>query len=100
MIIYSGFEPCSVDSWYHLDEGLFAGWDPAPMGHGEGQRGTGGDQRRLPGDDFYAAPKLSPNGQQLAYIAWNHPSMPWDCTELSVATLKDDGAVDTKDCDG
>lgn len=70
------------------------------MGHGEGQRGTGGDQRRLPGDDFYAAPKLSPNGQQLAYISWNHPSMPWDCTELSVATLKDDGAVDTKDCDG
>ena len=27
--------------------------------------------------------------------------MPWDCTELSVATLgPDDGAVDTKDCDG
>lgn len=71
-----------------------------PWGMGRGQGGTGGDQRRLLGDDFYAAPKLSPNGQQLAYISWNHPSMPCDCTELSVATLKDDGAVDTKDCDG
>jgi len=59
--------------------------------------GSGTMEVLVEGDDFYAAPKLSPNGQQLAYIAWNHPSMPWDCTELSVATLKDDGAVDTKE---
>ncbi|MDX2424548.1 MAG: hypothetical protein QNK43_17935, partial [Amphritea sp.] len=34
------------------------------------------------GDDFYAAPALSPDGQQLAWISWNHPHMPWVSTQL------------------
>ena len=35
------------------------------------------------GHDFYAAPRL--NGGQLAFIAWDHPSMPWDATLLYLA---------------
>ncbi|EOD11808.1 hypothetical protein EMIHUDRAFT_427966 [Emiliania huxleyi CCMP1516] len=39
------------------------------------------------GADFYAAPRLSPDGRTLAYITWEHPSMPWDATTLRVRPL-------------
>ncbi|WP_019876596.1 S9 family peptidase [Sporichthya polymorpha] len=34
------------------------------------------------GTDFVSSPRLSPDGRTLAYVRWNHPSMPWDDTEL------------------
>ena len=43
------------------------------------------------GSDFYSAPRLSPDGTQLAWLAWNHPNMPWDGVELYVAPLDADG---------
>lgn len=39
------------------------------------------------GRDFYQAPRVNPTGQRLAYITWDHPSMPWDKTELRVADI-------------
>jgi dipeptidyl aminopeptidase/acylaminoacyl peptidase len=33
------------------------------------------------GHDFYAAPRYAPDGR-LAWIAWDHPRMPWDGTVL------------------
>jgi dipeptidyl aminopeptidase/acylaminoacyl peptidase len=39
------------------------------------------------GSDFVAAPRLSPDGRTLAWLRWNHPSMPWDATELVVRDL-------------
>ncbi len=45
------------------------------------------------GDDFYLAPQLSPGGTHLAWIAWNHPVMPWETTRLFVAPLHADGSL-------
>ena len=37
--------------------------------------------------DFVAYPRVSPDGQRIAWIAWNHPDLPWDATTLYVANL-------------
>jgi dipeptidyl aminopeptidase/acylaminoacyl peptidase len=41
------------------------------------------------GHDFYASPRLSPSGDELVYIVWDHPNMPWDGTQLIHAKLQD-----------
>jgi dipeptidyl aminopeptidase/acylaminoacyl peptidase len=43
------------------------------------------------GHDFYAYPRLRPDGTRLAWIAWRHPNMPWDGTELCTADLDASG---------
>lgn len=40
------------------------------------------------GSDFLAQPALSPDGRRLAWVAWDHPDMPWDATVLRVADLE------------
>ncbi|HEV3373747.1 MAG TPA: S9 family peptidase, partial [Xanthobacteraceae bacterium] len=39
------------------------------------------------GHDFLAAPRLSPDGHHLLWLAWDHPNMPWNGTTLYLAAL-------------
>jgi dipeptidyl aminopeptidase/acylaminoacyl peptidase len=48
------------------------------------------------GNDFYSTPKLSPDGDRLAWQTWNHPNMPWDGAEVWVGELDRDGRVISK----
>jgi dipeptidyl aminopeptidase/acylaminoacyl peptidase len=45
------------------------------------------------GHDFFSSPTLSPDGARLAWLTWDHPNMPWDGTELWLATLEPDGSL-------
>ncbi len=54
----------------------------------------GGEQLILvSGPDFVSNPRVSPDGSRLCWLAWNHPAMPWDSTELWVGDL--DGSADS-----
>jgi dipeptidyl aminopeptidase/acylaminoacyl peptidase len=43
------------------------------------------------GHDFFSSPRLSPDGRLLAWLAWDHPNMPWNGTGLYLADLAPDG---------
>ena len=51
------------------------------------------EQAIVSGSDFYSSPRLSPDGSRLAWLAWNHPNMPWDGTELWVGEVWPDGSL-------
>ncbi|MEU1479328.1 LpqB family beta-propeller domain-containing protein [Streptomyces sp. NPDC005760] len=36
---------------------------------------------------FVTGPRISPDGSRAAWLAWDHPRMPWDGTELIVAEV-------------
>lgn len=42
------------------------------------------------GADFYMQPAWHPTGQQLAWVEWDHPNMPWDGTRLKLGMLVGD----------
>jgi dipeptidyl aminopeptidase/acylaminoacyl peptidase len=53
---------------------------------------TGDETILVEGRDFFSSPRLAPDGR-LCWLAWDHPNMPWDGCELSVATFDDGGEV-------
>jgi dipeptidyl aminopeptidase/acylaminoacyl peptidase len=45
------------------------------------------------GADFYSTPRLSPAGNRLAWLSWNHPDMPWVATQAWTGDLTPDGEI-------
>ncbi|MFE3117724.1 S9 family peptidase [Streptomyces niveus] len=43
---------------------------------------------------FVTGPRVSPDGRHVAWIAWDHPRMPWDGTELLLADVTGSGAFE------
>ena len=60
-----------------------------PDNHIVAVRTSGADQveELWSGSDFVMSPRVSPDGSMLAWIAWDHPNMPWDATRLHVHEL-------------
>jgi dipeptidyl aminopeptidase/acylaminoacyl peptidase len=54
---------------------------------------TGAVETLWRGSDFVAHPRVSPGGLSLAWVAWNHPNMPWDATTLHVGRFDGDGKL-------
>ncbi|MGW7264597.1 prolyl oligopeptidase family serine peptidase [Streptomyces sp. NPDC054842] len=86
--------------WCVLEE--FTGDGPADLrrlvaavpldGSAAGNRGA---VRELTDDAhrFVTGPRLSPDGRRAAWLAWDHPRMPWDGTELIVADVTGAGTL-------
>jgi dipeptidyl aminopeptidase/acylaminoacyl peptidase len=55
--------------------------------------GSGWPVKLVSGHDFIMQPRWHPDGDRIAWIAWDHPRMPWDGTELWVAGLRFDGGM-------
>lgn len=52
---------------------------------------TGAETVLVSGNDFYSSPRPNPDGRGVAWLAWDHPNMPWDGTGLWAASLDGDG---------
>ena len=63
--------------------------------------GSGAPEVIQAGHDFYMAPRFDPAGKRLAWLAWDHPNMPWDATTLyldgeAVAGGPDESVIDPR----
>ena len=78
----------------HASKGSGGETPPRNMLAAIGLAGRRGQVAELVGaHDFYASPRLSPDGKRLAFLAWNLPDMPWDSAALYVARVRDDGLL-------
>jgi len=44
-------------------------------------------QELISGSDFYACPSVSPAADEITWLEWDHPNMPWDQTRLFQARI-------------
>jgi dipeptidyl aminopeptidase/acylaminoacyl peptidase len=62
--------------------------------------GQGWPLKLASGADFYMQPTWHPDGQQIAWIEWDHPQMPWDGTRLMTARVNGSELTDVKNIFG
>ncbi len=55
--------------------------------------GDRGVRELISGNNFYSNPRVSPDGNHMAWLTWNHPYMPWVATELWVGDVAPDGSI-------
>ena len=55
--------------------------------------GSGRVEVLVSGPDFVSNPRVSSDGQQLVWIQWDHPDLPWDDTTLWVGDLSPAGRL-------
>lgn len=63
--------------------------------------GSNSDNRLTTVDDrhdFIAAPQLSPCGEWLIYLTWDHPHMPWDASQLWLCRIDAHGDASEPRC--
>jgi dipeptidyl aminopeptidase/acylaminoacyl peptidase len=56
---------------------------------------NGSVSQLIRGHDFFSSPSLSADGQQLAYMTWDHPDMPWDESIIWKTSLSAEGDLDS-----
>jgi dipeptidyl aminopeptidase/acylaminoacyl peptidase len=81
--------------WIGVREDHTAGGEPINTIVAVDLREAGRDPGRVlvGGHDFFASPRLSPDGRSLIWLAWDHPNMPWNGTTLYLARLDEAGNV-------
>ncbi|WP_406216153.1 prolyl oligopeptidase family serine peptidase [Streptomyces canus] len=42
---------------------------------------------------FMTGPKVAPDGGHVAWLGWDHPTMPWDATDVMCAPIGSDGTL-------
>jgi dipeptidyl aminopeptidase/acylaminoacyl peptidase len=45
------------------------------------------------GQDFYSSPRVSNDGSLFTYCSWNHPDMPWESSQVLLATFESNGSL-------
>jgi dipeptidyl aminopeptidase/acylaminoacyl peptidase len=98
-------EPPAPHAWRYADGRVFAGGRLIACvreSHGAGEPANelvvlptdGSEEPRViaHGRDFYAAPRPSPDSTRLAWLAWDHPHMPFEGTDLCLGDLAADGS--------
>jgi len=79
--------------WIGVREDHTAGGEPINAIVAVDLRQAGRDPGRVlvGGHDFFASPRLSPDGRSLIWLAWDHPNMPWNGTTLYLSGLDEAG---------
>ena len=52
------------------------------------------------GRDFYSSPRINPANNEICWLEWDHPNMPWDGSELYIGNFDSNGVSNKKLIDG
>ena len=81
----------NYEDWYVCVREIHTSSDEEPSNEIVAVPLDGSQQIRVlvSGPDFVSSPRVSKEGNQIAWVQWNHPNMPWDDTQLCIASLEE-----------
>ncbi len=80
-------DPCVVGPWLYAVEERHLATGVAHRLVAVATDGSGEIHPLDASSDFVAAPSVSASGEYLAWMAWDHPHLPWDVSRVQVARL-------------